>query len=433
MDTDSTGPVRASDLEVEKRRQEQTAAINEQLVIASLRQQELTEAAEKLNQQLREEIALRRWVEQALRESEERSSSLVSIITDVTWKFDPQGVFTTPQPEWQAYTGQSWEECRHFGWVMALHPEDRERVLDLWRGARGSHSLFQANGRIWHAPRQQWRYFSAKAIALFNADGKVREWVGACTDIDAQKRAEEHLEATVAERTAQLQEKIGELESFSYSISHDLRGPLRALRGYSDLLLEEHAGALNAQAVQYLNRIAGAASRMDQLITDVLSYSRLVGTEITLTAIDLDQLVRQILESYPELQSAHAEISVAEKLPSVLGHEASLTQCLSNLLENAVKFVPPGIRPQIKVWAESTDIHVRLWIEDNGIGIEPKNQERIFAIFERVVDRSVYDGTGIGLAIVRKAVERMKARVGVESAPGQGSKFWLEFQKAPTQ
>ena len=132
MDTESSGPLHAFGLEAEKRRQEQTAAINEQLVIAAVRQQELTDEAEKLNRQLREEIAQRRRVEQALRESEARASSLVSIITDVTWKFDPQGAFTTPQPEWQAYTGQAWEECRDFGWVMALHPEDRERVLGLW-------------------------------------------------------------------------------------------------------------------------------------------------------------------------------------------------------------------------------------------------------------------------------------------------------------
>ncbi len=433
MAINSTGSLRASDWEAEKRLREKTAAINEQLVIASLRQQELTEAAEKLNEQLREEIAQRRRVEQALRESEERGSSLVAIITDVTWISDPQGAFTKPQPDWQEYTGQSWEECRDFGWVLALHPEDRDRFLMLWGAARGSHSLFQANGRIWYAPRRQWRYFSAKAIALFYADGNVREWVGACTDIDAQKRAEEHLESTVAERTAQLQEKLGDLEAFSYSVSHDLRGPLRALRGFSEVLLEEHAGVLNTQANYYLNRIAGAARRMDQLVADILSYSRVAGAEITLMAIDLDDLVRQVIESYPQLQSADVDIRVAEKLPNVLGHEASLTQCLSNLLRNAVKFVPPGIRPKINVWAESTETQVRLWIEDNGIGIDPRDHERIFGIFEHVVDRKLYDGTGIGLAIVCKAVERMKGRVGVESDLGRGSKFWLEFQKAPTQ
>jgi len=432
MDPDKVSPQHATVAEREKLQQEQTVAINEQLVIAALRQQELTEAAENLNQQLREENLQRRRAEQALRESEERCSSLVSVVTDVTWSFDPEGAFSTPQTDWQGYTGQAWEQHRHFGWVMALHPEDRERVLGLWCAARDSGSLFQAHGRIWHAPSQQWRYFTAKATPLINGDGSIREWVGACTDIDAQKRAEEHLEAIVAERTAQLREKVGELEIFSYSVSHDLRGPLRALRGFSDLLLEEHASTLKGKAVDYLKRISTAARRMDQLIEDVLSYTRVVGKEMRLKAVDLDELVHQILESYPQLQGEEVDFGIAERLPSVLGHEASLTQCLSNLLANAVKFVAPGVRPKIKVGAETTDTHVRLWIEDNGIGIAPQHHERIFAIFERVVDREAYDGTGMGLAIVRKAVQRMNGRVGVESTLGQGSKFWVELQKAPT-
>src|ERR1700757_2104677 len=136
-----------------------------------------------------------------LRESEERFRSLVSVITDVPWVRDATGAFVTPQTAWEAYTGQSWEEHRGFGWANALHPDDRERVKEIWQRACESRTLYQSEGRLWHAPTEQWRYFVAKAAPLLNPDGSVREWVGTHTDIDDQKGAEERLETMVAERT----------------------------------------------------------------------------------------------------------------------------------------------------------------------------------------------------------------------------------------
>jgi len=140
-----------------------------------------------------------------LHESEERFRSLVSVITDVTWTTDPKGQFVAPQAAWQAYTGQTWEEQRGLGWIDSLHPEDRERVKQIWNEACASRTLYQSEGRLWHAPTQHWRYFMAKAKPLLNADGSVREWVGTCIDCEDQKRAQEKLEDTVAERTVDLQ------------------------------------------------------------------------------------------------------------------------------------------------------------------------------------------------------------------------------------
>ncbi|HSQ04434.1 MAG TPA: PAS domain-containing protein, partial [Burkholderiales bacterium] len=128
--------------------------------------------------------------EDALRESEERFRSLVSVITDVPWVTDATGAFTTPQPAWEAYTGQTWEEHRGFGWTDALHPDDRESVKEIWHRACESRTLYESEGRLWHAPTQGWRYFMAKATPLLNADGSVREWVGTCIDCDDQKRVE---------------------------------------------------------------------------------------------------------------------------------------------------------------------------------------------------------------------------------------------------
>jgi signal transduction histidine kinase len=243
-------------------------------------------------------------------------------------------------------------------------------------------------------------------------------------------RHAEELEKTVAERTAKLRETIAQLEAFSYSISHDMRGPLRAMQQYSEIVLEECRGQLPDDAGEYLERICRAAKRLDRLIQDVLTYSRVARTAMPLVPIDLDKLIREILEQYPTFQPPKADVKVLDRLPKVLGHEASLTQCLSNLLGNAVKFVPPGRRPEICVRTGKANGSVHVWIEDNGIGIAPENHQRIFNIFERVNSDSEYEGTGIGLSIVKKTIERMGGDVGVESELGRGSRFWIQLPAA---
>lgn len=241
-----------------------------------------------------------------------------------------------------------------------------------------------------------------------------------------QQRAED-LENKVRERTARLQETVEELETFSYSVSHDLRAPLRAIQQYSEILQEDYSGKLDDQGHAYLARIANATARMDALIRDVLAYSRVVRSDIHLQSIDTERLVRDLLEQYPSFQSPHAEIRVESPLLPVKGHEAFFTQCLSNLLGNAVKFVAAGQIPHVHIRTEKRKGHVRIWVEDNGIGIDPRDQNKIFGMFERIHPEQGYEGTGIGLSIVRKAVERMNGKLGVESEAGKGSRFWIEL------
>lgn len=232
------------------------------------------------------------------------------------------------------------------------------------------------------------------------------------------------------ERTAELDEMVEELEAFSYSIAHDMRAPLRAMQGFSRILCEEYASKLDADGAGYLRRIDRAAGRLDRLIQDVLSYTRILRAPVPLAPIDLDSLARDIIATYPNYQPGLADISIVGKLPTVLGNEAFLTQCLSNLLGNAVKFQPKGRTPQVRVWAETRGADTRLWVEDNGIGIDEQHHKRIFGLFEQVNAPSEYEGTGVGLTIVRKAVERMHGVYGFESQLGQGSKFWLQLPTA---
>jgi signal transduction histidine kinase len=201
------------------------------------------------------------------------------------------------------------------------------------------------------------------------------------------------------------------------------------MRSFSQLLSLKLAGKVDAEDADHLNRIISAAGRLDRLIQDVLSYNRVARSPFKLEEVDVERLIKEIIREHPSLEPDRADVKIESPLLQMLGHEASLSQCISNLLTNAVKFVAPGTFPKIRIWTEPLDSQVRLWIEDNGIGISKEDQERVFGMFQRIHSQEEYEGTGIGLAIVRKAVERMGGLVGVESAPGQGSRFWLQLQR----
>jgi two-component system, sensor histidine kinase and response regulator len=229
----------------------------------------------------------------------------------------------------------------------------------------------------------------------------------------------------------ELSETIEELERYSYSISHDMRAPLRSMFGFSQILMEECQEQLSEEHQSYLRKIISGAIRLDRLIQDVLSYSLISRSRFKLQPIDLQQLTRDVIEQYPGFQLPDADVQAEGDLPRVLANEAALTQCISNLVGNAIKFVEPGKVPRVRIQAEMQGNEVRLWFIDNGIGIAPADLDRIFGIFVKVHSAETYSGTGIGLSIVRKAAEKMGGSVGVESTVNEGSRFWLQLKLAP--
>ncbi|MFO1499832.1 MAG: ATP-binding protein [Verrucomicrobiota bacterium] len=247
---------------------------------------------------------------------------------------------------------------------------------------------------------------------------------------EKERRLNQELEQRVEERTASLREAIAQMEEFSYSVSHDLRAPVRAMHGYAQVIDEDYGDRLGPQGKAYLERIVQNAARMDRLIRDLLVYSRMARREVQLSRVALGPLLRDIISQNAAFGPDQAGILVPAELPDVVGHEPSLSQVISNLLSNAVKFVRPGVVPEVRLRSECRDGQVRVFFEDNGIGIRPEHQHRLFGMFERVHPGDTYEGTGIGLAIVRKAMERMGGKVGLESDGVHGSKFWIELSAA---
>ena len=247
-------------------------------------------------------------------------------------------------------------------------------------------------------------------------------------ELESRAEALKKLNNNLEQRAQQLSVANRELEGFCYTIAHDLRAPLRAMEGLTSLLLDDLSGSLDSSAKEYGERIREAAARMDQMIQELLSYSRLTLMDLPPQPVRVSRLMKDAVSQIAwDLEKRQAQVHIKKSRNQMLGHYAILVQVLVNLLSNAVKFIAPGRTPEVMIRDERRDGFVRLWVEDNGIGIAPEHQTRIFRIFERLHGRESYSGNGIGLAIVEKAVTRMNGKVGVESAPGQGSKFWFEL------
>jgi signal transduction histidine kinase len=240
------------------------------------------------------------------------------------------------------------------------------------------------------------------------------------------------LEERVTQRTSELQESNAELESFAHSVSHDLRAPLRAMEGFALALEEDYGDRLDEEGLDFIACIVDSARRLDVLINDLLNYSRLGRAHLSIQQVDLGQVVEDVLEQLKtEILERNASVEVEDFLPTVRGHQATLVQVISNLVSNALKYVAAGETPYVRIWAEQRDSDtIQLHVEDHGIGIDPSYHDRIFRIFERLHGIESFPGTGVGLAIVSRGCERLGGRCGVESAPGRGSRFWIELPTA---
>ncbi len=367
-----------------------------------------------------------------LQQPEDLFRAMVEGVKDYAiFRLDPEGRVVTWNAGAERIKGYTAEEIigRHFS--LFYSAEDRAQGWPE-RGLREARDKGRFEIEGWRMRKDGARFWANVVITpLFDAGGRLRGYTKITRDITERKELERQLQRHAQEleqRTRELQEANGALEAFGYSVSHDLRTPLRNLQALAQALEEDYADRLDAGGMDFCRRIIAAARKMDTLINDLLAYSRLSRSDLPLGRVDLNGVLAEAQSALADvLRESRARVVVEGRLPSVFGHRTTLVQVATNLLANALKFVAPGVRPEVRVWTEERDGFVRLWVEDNGIGIAPEHQQRIFRVFERLHGEESYPGTGIGLAIVKKGVERMGGRAGLESEVGRGSRFWVDL------
>jgi PAS domain S-box-containing protein len=389
------------------------------------------------------DITERKRSERALQASEERFHAIFNQATAGIALTDLEGRFTLVNRCYCELTGRTAKELLGKTMQDITHPDDLAINLFLLKKLQQEGRSFVMEKR-YLKPKGEivWVRNSVSCVHPTPANGNY--FLAVTQDVTERRLAEVELlkakneighqavelEKVVKERTRELRETIGELEGFSYSVSHDMRAPLRAMQSFAQYLVDEYGNKLDEKGTNYLHQIMRSAVRLDRLIQDVLSYTRILHAKLPMEEVDLDRLVRDIVETFPNEQPIKPDIQIKGKLPHVMANQALLAQCISNLLSNGAKFVLPGTTPHLEISAQSTeDASIRVSFKDNGIGIAPENHDRIFRLFERIHPAAEYEGTGIGLTIVRKASERMDAKVGFESKLGKGSNFWIQLKK----
>jgi PAS domain S-box-containing protein len=353
-----------------------------------------------------------------IRLSEERYRALVEATSLIVWSRTPDDEIKDVS-SWKLFTGQTDAEIKGGGWADALHPEDRDAVSARRADAIPKGKPYEVECRL-RRYDGVYRDIDVRNVPVLNPDGSVREWISACVDITERNQAQRELQAASEE----LKQSNVELQQFAYVASHDLQEPLRMVSSFTQLLASRYADKLDDNAREFIGYAVEGAARMQKLIQDLLALSR-VGTRGNQFArVPLAETMEKALANLQlRIQETQATVEY-DTLPDVVADGSQLTQLLQNLIGNAIKFRSQE-PPRVRISAARAGQEWQIAIRDNGIGFEQQFADRIFVVFQRLHTRAEYPGTGIGLAICKKIVERHRGRIWAESTPGFGSTFFF--------
>ena len=365
---------------------------------------------------------------------------VTNFIPQMVWATRPDGYTDYHNKQWFDYTGLSPERSDgDNNWNNVLHPEDQQKAWKTWKQTIQSGETYEIEYRL-RRYDGEYRWFLARALPLRDEKNNIVKWFGTCTDIHDQKMLNEILEQKVKERTIELQKANMDLEAsntellqFASVASHDLKEPLRKIHIFSNLVKDRYLGNVDG-AADYLERIISASARMTKLINDLLTFTRL-SVNASFENVSLNRLVDEVMSDLElAITEKHATIEV-DDLPKIDAITGQIRQVFQNIISNALKFTRKDEKPRIKITCEivgtcaidaKRDEHgefCRITIKDNGIGFDNQYAEKIFTIFQRLHSREQYDGTGIGLAITKKIIERHKGVIAASGKENEGSKF----------
>jgi hypothetical protein len=370
------------------------------------------------------DITIQKTAEQQIRQSEEQLRFLAESIPQLVWMAGATGECEYKTGRWYEYSGLTPDDEDVLGKI--LHPDDKERIQRLWAESLISRKTFRDEARLRNR-NGEYRWHSLSGEPIVNADGKVFKWIGVFTDIDEQKTSAEKLESLVTQRTRELQRSNEDLQQFAHVASHDLKEPLRKIKIFGSRLKDEFESTLPEKAKLYLAKIEGATNRMGTMVDGVLQYSSLNASLQKPEKVDLNGVLDSIMSDLEiSIQQSGAIIDHID-LPVIDGAPVLIYQLIYNLVNNSLKFRREGVEPRITIRSTFTgpenDPLIKLVFEDNGIGFELEYAESIFNSFSRLNPKDRYEGTGLGLALCKKIVERHHGSIEAWGEIDKGARF----------